>query len=384
MNVLLFSEYFPESSGTGITGGVEARCFNIAKRISEKNKVTLITSWRNGLKRHEIINGIKIIRIGPEHRYSNQGGFLSRIFFVAYAIREGLKHKDAEIVAGENFTTYYPAYVVAKKLKKTCVITYHETWIGEWVKNKGFITGTPYELYERLLLKLRFDRIISVSEFTKKRLTAKGINPKKIQVIPDGVNLEEFDFTCKKEKTPTICYIGRLVETKKVDVLIKAISVLKKDFPKIRCNIIGTGKDKERLEKLTNSLNLTENVSFLGFMKDTKDVRKILKSNTLLCLPSVVEGFGIVLVEAMASGVPYICSDIDVFKEITENGKGGMLFNKNSERDLAEKVNCLLKNKKVYKKKINEGKKLVKKYRWEKLSLVVENLYKEVINEYNK
>jgi glycosyltransferase involved in cell wall biosynthesis len=384
MNILFFSEYFPESSGTDISGGVEARCFNIAKALAEKNKVTLITSWIPGLKRHDVASGIKIIRVGPEHKYSNQGGFLSRVFFVAYAIREGLKHKETDIVDGQNFTTYYPAYMVAKKLRKPCVITYHETWIGEWVKNKGLITGLPYEFYEKMLLKLKVNRIISVSGFTKKKLAERGIPTENISVIHNGINLDDFDFRCKKERMPSICYIGRLVETKKADVFIRAISILKKDFPKIRCSIIGRGNEKEKLEKLAESLNLKDNVSFLGFIKDTKEVRRILKSHALFCLPSVVEGFGIVLLEAMASGVPYVCSDIDVFKEITENGKGGLIFKRNNEKNLAEKIKVLLKSKKTYNKKRREGKKLVKKYQWKKLSSDVENTYEEVINKYTR
>jgi L-malate glycosyltransferase len=384
MKILLFSEYFPESPDSEITGGVEARGFNIAARLAKKNSVTLLTSWRPGQKRHDNIYGIKVIRVGPEHKYSNRAGFFSRILFVAYAIKEGIKYKDADIIDGQNWTTYYPTYLVAKKLRKPCVITYHETWVGEWVKNKGVITGLPYEIYERLLLKLKYDKIISVSEFTKRRLVAKGTKEKTIDVIYNGINLEDFDFACKKDKVPSVCYIGRLVKTKKVDVLIKAVALLKKDLPKIRCKIVGQGDERKNLEELAVKLGVKDNVTFLGFIKDTKEVRRILKSSMVFSLPSIAEGFGIVLLEAMASGTPYVCSDITVLKEVTWNGKGGLLFEKNNEKDLSKKLLLLLKNKREYEKKIKEGKTLVKKYQWGEISLIVENLYKEVIMGHSK
>jgi glycosyltransferase involved in cell wall biosynthesis len=383
MKLLFFSEYFPESPDSEITGGVETRSFNIAKKLSEKNSVTLITSWRPGLKRHDIICGIKVIRVGPEHKYSNRAGFFSRILFVAYAIREGLKHKEVDLIEGQNFTTYYPAYLVAKKLRKPCVVTYHETWVGEWVKNKG-ITGLPYEIYERHLLKLRYDKIFAVSEFTKRRLVAKGVYQKSVEVIYNGINLGEFDFSCKKDTVPSVCYIGRLVKTKKADVLIRAIALLKKDFPNLECKIVGQGEERKNLEELTDKLGVKDKVCFLGFIKDAKEVRRIMKASTVFCIPSVAEGFGIVLIESMASGTPYVCSNIEVLKEITENGKGGLLFEKNNEKDLAKKLMLLLKNKREYEKKVKEGKTFVKKYQWCEIALIVENLYKEAIKEYSK
>ncbi len=382
MNILFFCEYFPEHAGSDISGGVEARCYNLSRFLAKNNNVTIITSWRNGLKREEIFSGINILRVGKDHRYSNEAGFFSRGMFAMAAIKEGLKHGDADIIEGYNFTTYFPAGSVAKKLKKPAIITYHETWIGEWVKNKGLLTGIPYEIYERAMLRLGYDKIISVSEFTKKKLFEKGADKKNISVIPNGINREEFSFDCKKEKLPVICFIGRLVQTKKADVLINAISILKKDFPGIKCKIIGQGKEKQKLERLANSLGLKDNVEFLGFVKDSKEVKKILKSSTIFCLPSVAEGFGIVILEAMASGTPYVCSDIEVLREITENGKGGLIFRKNDSNDLAKKMATLLSDRKNYGNKVKEGKELVKKYLWKNLSLVVENLYKEAIDEY--
>ena len=82
-----------------------------------------------------------------------------------------------------------------------------------------------------------------------------------------------------------------------------------------------------------------------------------------------------VVVEAMASNVPYVCSDIEPFKEVTENGRGGLIFKAEDYKDLAEKIKTLLKNKRVYDKKVKEEKEFVKKYDWNNIVKKIEKIY---------
>ena len=376
MNILLLSEYFPDSEKAEITGGVESRAFNVAKRLAKKHKVKIITSWQKGLKRYDMFCNFEVYRVGPNHRYSHYAGYISRLKFAKAAVKLGKKLKDVEIVDGYNFTTYYPANRIAKKLKKPCIATYHETWVGEWLKNNGIITGIPYEIFERLILKLRFDKYISVSNFTKKRLAKRGIKKEKIIVIPNGVDLKEFEkIKAKKFSKPTICCINRLTKNKRVDDIIKALGIVRVKFPDIKCKIVGKGPEMNNLKKLAKGLKLEKNIEFLGFVEKHDDVFRILKASHLFCSASLVEGFGMVVIEAMASNVPYVCSNIEPFKEVTENGKGGLIFKAENYKDLADNMIELLKNKKLYDRKKKEGKELVRKYDWDIIVKKIEKVY---------
>jgi glycosyltransferase involved in cell wall biosynthesis len=82
----------------------------------------------------------------------------------------------------------------------------------------------------------------------------------------------------------------------------------------------------------------------------------------------------------MASKVPYVCSDIEVLKEVTQNGKGGFIFKNQEPKDLANKLLFLLKNKDLYKQKVDEGTKLVKDYDWKIISQNIEKEYQDLIN----
>jgi glycosyltransferase involved in cell wall biosynthesis len=90
-----------------------------------------------------------------------------------------------------------------------------------------------------------------------------------------------------------------------------------------------------------------------------------------------VEGFGMVVLEAMGLGIPYVCSDIPPLIEITENGKGGLIFKKDNPNDLADKLFQIIANKKMYLKKSEEALNFVRKYDWNVIVRQIEGLYKK-------
>tara|TARA_Y100000034_G_scaffold132832_1_gene196761 strand:- start:423 stop:1568 length:1146 start_codon:yes stop_codon:yes gene_type:complete len=376
MRINYITEYFPYSNEEDISGGVESRCINISKELSKKHKLTIITSWKKGQKRNHEIGNIKILRVGPHHEYSNFGNVFSRIKFslAAYKIAKKIK---ADIVEGFSFISYLPTYYAAKKIKAKKIATYHETWCGEWIKNKGFITGILGEIWERWVLTLKWNKIISVSEFTKNRLIKTGIKKANIEVIPNGININKYQKKETKYKNPTICSISRLTSQKRIKDLILATSIVKKEVPTIKLRIIGQGKELKNLKELTERLGLKRDVRFEGFVGHHRDVIKILKKSHIFCLPSILEGFGIVIIESMASRTPYVSSDIPVLREVTREGKGGLIFKRKNYKDLAEKIKLLIKDKKLYSKKVKEEEKEVKKYEWRKISEKINKIYNE-------
>lgn len=385
LKLTLITEYFPYSANAELRGGVEARCFYLGKEVARRHKVTIITSWSNGLKREETIKGMRVLRVGPHHKYTHHGlgAFASRLGF-AKAAKETASRVPADIIEGENFISYLPAFAAAKQQQVPAIATYHEVWLGSWIRNKGIMTGVLGNIWERVVLAKPWSKIIAVSAFTKARLIARGIQEKKITIIPNGVDLHAYQGRIKKSNQPTICCVSRLTPQKRIEDLIQALVIVKRQIPNVQCIIIGVGDEEANLKGLAAKLGVSSAITFRGFVESHEEVIAALQQSHVFCLPSIVEGFGIVVLEAMAAGAPYVCTDIPPLKEITTKGKGGLLCEQKNPSDMAASIVKLLTDTQLYTQKVNEGLRHVQQYDWKDIAKRVEKTYYETYHEASK
>lgn len=167
----------------------------------------------------------------------------------------------------------------------------------------------------------------------------------------------------------TIICLARLVKTKRIDQLILATAKLNDQLI-----IVGTGPQEKYLHFLAH-----KKVQFFKNLPRKKLIN-LLKKADLFCLPSVVEGFGIATIEAMASGLPAILADIPVNREITKGGKGSIFFEPGNITDLAAKIKTLIDNKTFYHQKQVEALKLAKSYTWDKVYLQTKAVYESCLH----
>lgn len=379
LNILLISEFFPRSDKVEITGGVETRAYFVARELAKRHNIIIIASHEKGFPKVSFFSGFKVIRAGKELNYTQKGNILGRLFFLIASIKLGIKLAKKikfNIVDGYNFMSYPQSYFIGKKLKIPKVITYHDVWVGKWIKHVG-LSGILMEFLERWILfrkGKKWDKIITNSNYTKKNLMKLKIPKNKIQAIYSGVDLSSYKIKLKKYNRPTICFAGRLVDYKRVNDLIEAVKIVKKTIPTIEVKICGSGPELNNLKRLTKQLNLEDNVEFLGYV-NFNILKKIMYKSHLFSLPSEVEGLGLVTIEAMASGLPYVNSKIPPTVEATDNGKGGLLFETNNVEEFAEKIIQLLTNKKLYYECVKKAKIVVKKFDWKTLARKIENIY---------
>ncbi len=379
----MITEYFPHSKDCEIRGGVEARCFYVARELAKKHQVTIISALERGTSSEQTFDGIRIIRCGKPREYHQTGGIGERLSFMKEAYKLGSK-LDADLVEGTNFVSYLPAYYIARKKHLPCTALYNDVWVGKWIHNIGLIQGIMGEILERFILSRNWSYLIANSRFTLENLLNYGLEKDRLKLIYSGVDTRKcHTINVPKDKKPTICCVSRLVQYKKVDILIRAVSSVKNHIENIQCNIIGIGPELKRLEGLVQELDLKDNVSFLGFIKRHQDVLKIIKKSHIFCFPSIVEGFGLVTIEAMACSTPYVCSNIPPLKEVTHNGTGGLLFERENLDDLAKKILLLFEDDALYGKCIDQGLKLAQRYDWKNTAKETDMLYHKIRNDFS-
>ena len=247
------------------------------------------------------------------------------------------------------------------------------------VHDLGFLRNPElYHPLERIYQRVshffaiqRAHKIIAISEATKKDILYYYPKAKhKIKVIYDGYNDKAFKVRSNKEKEGIkekynlpdkyLLYIGRLETKKNIQNLIKAYKKIKnKEIPLILGGRAGNYGYQE-IRELAKDNN---NIIFLGYVPQ-KDYQLLLAAAFLFVFPSKFEGFGIPVIEAMASGVPVLCSDIPSFREITNNNV--FFFDPHDINDIARVIDKLIEDKELRKELINKSLKQVESFSWQR------------------
>ena len=372
--LIFIVEYFIPLNSNKITGGYEKRYFDILKNLQKYYKIIVLTTKQENQKNFERYRNIEIYRISYSS-YSHNGNLIQRFKFIRDIYFKGnkiLQNKKLYKIIGCNFTTYSSSFFLSKKLKTELVYEYHEVWLFDWIKNKGFFGVFGFALEYLSLFLNKNGKFISVSKFTKNKLIKFGIKEKNIEIVYNPIKIEKSLKNLEKNNF-NIFTISRHIKTKNIDVVIKAIYLLKNRIKNIKLIIGGKGEDTKRLQNLVKNLGLEKNVKFVGFINEKQKNNYFSKSN-LFISASTVEGFGITLIESMSKKVPIICSNIEVFKEINIEGKTGFFFKQKNEKDLSEKILKYYYMSEKDKKKIQENcLKNVKKFE-----------IKNIINKYRK
>jgi len=205
------------------TGGLDALTYNLAKCLSKKYEVHIITSYLDHSERTEVRDNLTVHRVGLKRKEIQRGDFLKRLMYNR-AVESKLLSLEPDLVNAVGFVSFNGAYKAAKRLNIPVIATVLEIWQGDWISNVGFFTGLAGEILERIYLKRNYDRYIAISRFTGKKMEEKlKIPPEKISIVYCGVDLDDINSvkTYQKYPRPTIITVCRLVEYKRVQDIIR-------------------------------------------------------------------------------------------------------------------------------------------------------------------
>jgi glycosyltransferase involved in cell wall biosynthesis len=291
-------------------GGKERRLWEITRRLQASGvEVHIYTMrwWEEG--KNLDLNGVRLHAI-CKRRSLYQGerrSITQAIIFGLATLKLIAAPFDVLDVDHMPYFPLFTARLVCTLRRKRMVATWHEVWgSAYWKSYLGKLARIS--TVTEWLAAHSAPEIIAVSSQTSTRLAETLRVKVPVHTIELGVDLAAIRAEEKSDFVSDILYAGRLLAHKNVDLLLRAVALMKKDRPFLCCRIVGEGPERSRLEALSIKLGLEENIIFHDFFPGPA-IYGLMKSATVLALPSVREGFGVVVLEANSCGLPVVTVD---------------------------------------------------------------------------
>ena len=317
-------------------GGAERVVLDLAKNADRTQfNITVCCLNQKGFYAHELERlGIEVIAL---HKLPKLDPF------IIYKISKVISKNKIDIVITHLWTSNFWGRITAYLSRvKIIIATEHttdekRTWY--------------YHLADRFLARIS-SRIIAVSSSVRVFHHRRSKIPSgKFEIINNGIDIEKFNISVDKNKKRKefgfknndyiIGLFGRFVPAKAHEIILQSLKNIIKIHPQVKVLFAGSGPTEVIIKKLAAELGLVKHVAFAGFRSDIPELYQILD---LFVLPSRREGFPITVLEAMASGIPAIVTDVGGNKDIISNGIDGFILQPNNAQELTEKINFLIDN----------------------------------------
>lgn len=305
-------------------GGAEIIAFELAQRlVKDGHSVVFFCRRFSDCLSEEEIKGVKIIRRGNK----------LTLYFQAYLYYKSLKKKPDKVVDMVNTIAWQtPLYVPSSQ---------RIAYVNQLAK-KVFFYELPWPLSLIAYLAERLEyttyknsKFLCYSESTKNDLMTFGIPQENIHIFPLGIDHDRYKKEGSKSNHPFFVFVARLAKNKRADLCIKTMSKVVEKYPNARLAIVGNGPEEGALQLLVDKLGLEKNVFFVNknnffINKDVRDLKlKIMQKSWALLLPSVKEGWGMVVTEAAACGTPAIVSNVTGLRDSVLHDKTGIILSQN-------------------------------------------------------
>jgi len=291
-----------------VLGGAELRYHELARRLSSRHDVHLVSwTWWDG-DPDASLDGMTLHGVGrPPALYGPDGKRTVReaVSFAARVLPTLLRNRwDVIDCSATPYLPLFSTWLASRLTRTRLIVTWHEFWGDHWLEYLPHRAAVA-----RLAMMLESgstrlgDELVAVSDFTARALAKE---PGRTRVVPNGITLAAINAASVPPGAAKVVYLGRLIDEKRVDLLMEAAARLRQQLPDLRYSIIGAGPELSRLTALAERLSVSDRVTFHGQL-DRSETYGRLRAARLLVLPSVREGFGMAVAEAQAAGtVPIV------------------------------------------------------------------------------
>lgn len=316
-------------------GGAELVNEEIAKRLTRDGHevIFLVASFTGNTLSEECRDGFKIIRLGNSYT----------VYWKAYQYyKKNLQGWADRVIDEVNTIPFFAPWYV----KEPVVLFVHQLCREIWFYQMRFPLNFIGYLAEPIYLYLlRRQRVITVSESTKKDLLHSGFLSENIEIIPEAIETEPVKALqdSKSAVEQIVLSLGSFRSMKRTHHQIEAFEIAKQSLPELRMKIAGDGSDSygKRIRKMIQKSRYSKDIEHYGRVGDIQKI-ELLQASSLLLVTSVKEGWGLVVTEANSQGTPAIVYDVDGLRDSVRHNETGIITQKNSPESLAESIVLLL------------------------------------------
>lgn len=356
-------------------GGAEVYAHEIAKRLVEQgNAVTMFCGNDGNSKNTEVIDGVHIIR---------KGGFYTVYFWAFIYYMVSFRNKFDCIMDTENgipfFTPLYariPIFLVIHHIHQDVhqqYVRFPLSYIAKFIEGKMM----PFVYRKTKLITISHSSLEQISKIMPQK-------KEEIIMMHPGINQKIYK-TFSKTDFPSFIYLGRLKHYKNIDVAIKAFDRILKLYPDAKLWIVGEGDEDRNLEALVQNLGINNSVTFFGKVDEDKKA-ELLGSAWVALQPSMVEGWGITVIEANAAGTPVVASRVNGLVDSIQDGQTGILVTPKSVKEFAASMKFLTQNPKTRKIMTKNALVWSEKFSWDettkKFIRAIENVEKKFVGRF--
>ena len=390
--LILYETVYPD-----FIGGVEVRNYHLAAALSRRGHEVTLAGFCGDLQTD--LPNLRILSLGDLGSLYNAAGKRSTrqalrfAATVANPARLDLSEYDLVETANMPYVHLVPLAARCAAVGKPLLVTWYEYWGPYWKGYVGPRLAPAYRAVEWLTAQLG-SGVTATSELTRSRLEeARRASSKVLAVdlVPCGLEVRQVISAAAVagesggSAGPPLLYAGRLLEHKRLDLLLRAVALLVPDAPPEAplLTIFGEGPDRPRLENLARELGVADRVLFRGHVEEDAEVWRELGRARLAVQPSAREGFGLFPLEAMAAGLPvvYCQSPESAVGELVRDGVEGIAVAPQPEA-LAAVLSRLLHNGQENEEWRRLSANAVKRaagYDWDAIATRIETICRELL-----
>ena len=387
--VLILSWEYPPV----VEGGLARHVRKLAEQLVVQGvDVHVLTRGDGQLLAEEEVAGVIVHRVPEPGRPGDLGEFVTWIEhmnadMLAAGVELGDRY-DFDIVHGHDWLVFVAGDHLANRFRCPLIVTIHAT---EYGRHQGWVDKHPQSWIHGVerAMAARADRLITCSYYMRGHVAdifeldeqsvdviANGIDPLDLQPVDD---LESLRAKFAEPDEQLVILVGRLVYEKGFQLALEALPPIIERVGKVRFLVAGSGTHEQELKKQAEELGLAEHGTFLGWIGD--DVLHSLYRIADLCvIPSLYEPFGLVALEAMASGCPCIVADTGGLREVVPGGdRVGLRFNGGDADHLGVMIERMLTDAELRERLIAEASEHVLGFDWVDVARETSELYEEAL-----